>query len=134
MEIYYDNELKIHSQSDTEILSEDSENPLERTLYDLKIDNIDDNVDEGYIPEEKGEHPFLTICRKLHEKINGHPIDELRKYMNSNGMRFSVMQIHEKYKQEILHMDNENLVKQEIDILLEYLGISYYDMSISENI
>lgn len=134
MEIYYDDEIKVHSQSDTDILSEDSDNPLERTLYDLKINDIDDTIDEGYIPEEKNEHPFLTICRDLHEKINGHPIDELRKYINSNGMRFSVMQIHEKYRQEILHMDNENPVKQEIDILLEYLGISYYDMSISENI
>lgn len=98
-------------------------------------DSSDDNVDDqGYLKETEGEHPFLTVCRKIHRRINGHQIDDLRKYMNSNGMKYTVMKLHDEYKKEILPMDNSNPVKQEVDCLLSYLGISYYDLTITDDI
>ena len=98
-------------------------------------DSSDDNLDEqGYVKETEGENPFLTICRKIHRRINGHQIDDLRKYMNSNGMKYTIMRMHEEYKNQILPMDNSNPVKQEVDCLMSYLGISYYDLTIPEGI
>lgn len=100
-----------------------------------ELSSSDDNVDDqGYLKETEGEHPFLTVCRKIHRRINGHQIDDLRKYMNSNGMKYTVMKLHDEYKKEILPMDNSNPVKQEVDCLLSYLGISYYDLTITDDI
>ena len=133
---YYE-EMKAHTQSDTEVLSDDSQvNPLEKTIYDLKIDDTEDDEldDQGYIKEKEGEHPFLTICRKIHRRVNGHHIDDLRKYMNSKGMKYTIMKLHEEYRDQILPMDNSNSVKQEIDCLLDYLGVSYYDLTIPEGV
>jgi len=130
-------EMKVRTQSDTEVLSDDSQvNPLEKTIYDLKInDSEDDELDEqGYIKEKEGEHPFLTICRKIHRRVNGHYIEDLRKYMNSKGMKFTISKLHDEYRKEILPMDNSNPVKQEVDCLLDYLGISYYDLTIPNDV
>lgn len=130
-------EMKVHTQSDTEVLSDDSQvNPLEKTIYDLKIDDSEDEEldDQGYIKEKEGEHPFLTICRKIHRRVNGHYIEDLRKYMNSKGMKFTIAKLHDEYRKEILPMDNSNPVKQEVDCLLDYLGISYYDLRIPEGV
>lgn len=130
-------EMKVYTQSDTEILSDDSDtNPLEKTIYDLKIqDSDDDDLDEqGYIKYKEGEHPFLTICRKIHQRVNGHQIEDLRKYMNSAGMKFTIMKLHDEYRREILPLSNDSPVKQEIDCLLAYLGISYYNLEIPEGI
>ena len=102
---------------------------------DENTDSSDDNLDEqGYVKETEGEHPFLTVCRKIHRRINGHRIEDLRKYMNSNGMKYTIMKMHEEYKKEILSMDNSNPVKQEVDCLMDYLNISYYDLTIPEGI
>ena len=102
---------------------------------DENTDSSDDNLDDqGYVKEKEGEHPFLTVCRKIHRRINGHQIDDLRKYMNSNGMKYTIMKLHDEYKNQILPMDNSNPVKQEVDCLMSYLGISYYDLTIPEGV
>ena len=44
------------------------------------------------------------------------------------------MKLHEEYREQILPMDNSNSVKQEIDCLLSYLGVSYYDLTIPEDV
>ena len=115
---------------------------LTQSVYNLNVDedkeelsSSDDNVDDqGYLKETEGEHPFLTVCRKIHRRVNGHQIDDLRKYMNSNGMKYTIMKLHDEYKNQILPMDNSNPVKQEVDCLLSYLGISYYDLTIPDDI
>ena len=130
-------EMKVRTQSDTEVLSDDSEtNPLEKTIYDLKIDDPEDEEldEQGYIKFKEDEHPFLTICRKIHRRVNGHYIEDLRKYMNSKGMKFTISKLHDEYRKEILPMDNSNPVKQEVDCLLDYLGISYYDLTIPNDV
>ena len=114
---------------------------LTQSVYNLNVDedkeelsSSDDNVDDqGYLKETEGEHPFLTVCRKIHRRVNGHQIDDLRKYMNSNGMKYTIMKLHDEYKNQILPMDNSNPVKQEVDCLLSYLGISYYDLTIPDD-
>jgi len=130
-------EIKVYTQSDTEVLSDDSDtNPLSKTIYDLKIqDSEDDELDEqGYIKYKEDEHPFLTVCRTIHRRVNGHQIEDLRKYMNSAGMKFTIMKLHDQYRKEILPLSNDSPVKQEIDCLLAYLGISYYNLEIPEGI
>jgi len=49
-------------------------------------------------------------------------------------MKFTIAKLHDEYRQEILPMDNSNPVKQEVDCLLDYLGISYYDLTIPEGV
>jgi len=129
-------EMKVHTQSDTEVLSDSDTNPLEKTIYDLKInDSEDDELDEqGYIKYKEGENKFLTVCRTIHRRVNQHYIEDLRKYMNSKGMKFTIAKLHDEYRKEILPMKNSNPVKQEVDCLLDYLGISYYDLTIPEGV
>jgi len=76
------------------------------------------------------DHPFYDVCKKLQEQIQEHDIEELKKYLQTDAMKFTLMKLHDEYRKHIEPMDNESPVKQEIDGILWYLDIYPYKYSI----
>jgi hypothetical protein len=43
-----------------------------------------------------------------------------------------VMELHTYYRKHIKDLDNSNIVKQEIDCVLDWLSIPFYDLKFDE--
>ena len=97
---------------------------LEKDEEEIKIDTE--------TTENKEFNKLVDICRDLHDRINENNIDDLRKHFQSNGMKMEVMRLHDYYRQHIKDLDNSNIVKQEIDCVLDWLGISFYNLEFDE--
>ena len=107
------------------------ERSLTHPVEDFNKLSLDEEKDEP--PAENKEYNKLVeICRELHDKINDHNIDDLRKHFQSSGMKYEVMELHNYYRKHIKDMPNDSIVKQEIDCVLDWLGISYYNLVFDE--
>lgn len=82
--------------------------------------------------ENKEFNKLVEICRDLHDRINENNIEDLRKHFQSNGMKMEVIRLHDYYRKHIKDLDNSNIVKQEIDCVLDWLGISFYNLEFDE--
>lgn len=99
---------------------------LTQSVCNLNLDNEDENTDsdeEPCNPNIDKNHPFYLQCKAFHERLREYDIDEVRKYLLSDEMKFSLMQLHDQYRREIADLPNDNLIKQEIDTILWYLEI-----------
>ena len=102
--------------------------------YDEEVENKEfENLCLGLEKDEtKKELPIVTICRDLHDKINEHNIDDLRRYFQSSGMKLQIMKLHDYYRKHIKNMSNDSIVKQEIDAVLSWLNIPFYNLEFDE--
>lgn len=93
---------------------------LTQSVSNLNLDNEDD---EPCNPNIDKNHPFYIQCKAFHKKLREYDIDEVRKYLLSDEMKLSLMKLHDEYRREIADLPNNNLIKQEIDTIMWYLGI-----------
>ena len=105
---------------------------IEDVSGDVKQDEkkLITQLDNLQINTKWKDHPFYDVCKKLQEQIQEHNIDELKDYLQTDAMKFSLMKLHDGYRKYIEPMDNESPVKQEIDGILWYLDIYPYKYSI----
>lgn len=78
------------------------------------------------------ENNLIEVCRELHDKINDHNINDLRKHFRSSGMKYEVMELHNYYRKHIKDLPNDSIVKQEIDTVLSWLNIPFHNLIFDE--
>ena len=124
------------TQLETEQKKEDIRDEKQKDIKEMfEVQNLDNlvcklNIDEDSDDEQKNnvQENFIEILKNLHDLINSNRIDDLRRELQSNGNKFHIMKIHDEYRRNMVGMARDDLVKNEVDNILTYLGIPYCDL------
>ena len=67
---------------------------------------------------------LVNWSKEMQQMISEHDIESLRKYLK-NYCEDEIKDIHREYKKHILSLDENNILRQEIECIFEYLQIPY---------